>query len=55
MKKKIITLCASLLMASMLLIPSIANGLSDVKCQAAKTSVNYVVMFGGGHDVDIPW
>lgn len=55
MKKKISTLCASLLLASMLLVPSIANGLSDVKYQAVKTSFNCVVMFGGSHDVDTPW
>ncbi|WP_161627122.1 hypothetical protein [Paenibacillus alvei] len=55
MKKKISTLCASLIVASMLLIPSIANGLSDVKHQAVKTSVDNVFMFGGSHDVDTPW
>lgn len=60
MKKKISTLCAVFLMASMLLIPSLANGLSDVKYQAVKTAVTKsseknVFMFGGNHDVDVPW
>ncbi|WP_185929580.1 hypothetical protein [Paenibacillus popilliae] len=56
MKKKISALCASLLMASVLLMPSIANGFSDAKYQLVKAPAEKnVVMFGGGHDVEWPW